>query len=180
MALLLSDNATPCDFPYPQLSGKSNSSGTMDRAVQPVRRCLHYERRCPEETTLYQVVQEHLETFLAQVELETGAGLPEFVQEELDAFLGCGILAHGLLRLRWTVPMRSLSPSPVRSVAFVPPAAPGAWRRRPPTGSITASPGYRCATGCCHFRSRCACCSPPIPSCSRQCCRSFTGSFPDF
>jgi hypothetical protein len=32
----------------------------------------------------------HLETFLAQVEFETGAGLPEFVQEELDAFLECG------------------------------------------------------------------------------------------
>ena len=34
-----------------------------------------YERRCLEETTLYQLVQEHLETFLAQVEQETGAGL---------------------------------------------------------------------------------------------------------
>ena len=39
--------------------------------------------------------QEHLETFVAQVELETGAGLPEFVEEEFDAFLECGILAHG-------------------------------------------------------------------------------------
>ncbi|MGH8587175.1 MAG: hypothetical protein ACREWE_13695, partial [Gammaproteobacteria bacterium] len=35
--------------------------------------------------TLYQVVQEHLETFLAQV--ETGAGLPDFAKKELDAFL---------------------------------------------------------------------------------------------
>jgi len=63
-------------------------------------RCVHYERRRPEETTLYQLVQEYLETFLAQVELETGAGLPEFVKEEFDAFLECGILAHGFLRLR--------------------------------------------------------------------------------
>jgi hypothetical protein len=37
---------------------------------------------------------------LAQVEAETEAGLPEFVQEEFDAFLECGILAHGFLRLR--------------------------------------------------------------------------------
>jgi len=74
----------------------------MDKAVQPAPagRRVHYERRPPEETVLYQLVQEHLETFLDQVELETGAGLPEFVEEEFDAFLECGILAHGFLRLR--------------------------------------------------------------------------------
>ncbi len=59
-----------------------------------------YERRRPEETTLYQVVQEHVETFFAQVEFETGAGLPQFVKDEFEAFLECGILAHGFLRLR--------------------------------------------------------------------------------
>ena len=61
---------------------------------------FHYERRRPEETTLYQVVQEQLETFLAQVEAQTGSGLPEFVKEEFEAFLECGILAHGFVRLR--------------------------------------------------------------------------------
>jgi hypothetical protein len=73
----------------------------MDEAVQPAPagEGLHYERRRPEETTLYRLVQEHLETFLAQVELEAGAGLPDFVREEFDAFLECGILAHGFLRL---------------------------------------------------------------------------------
>ena len=40
-----------------------------------------YERRRPEETTLYQVVQEHLGTFLAQVEAKTGTGLPEFAKD---------------------------------------------------------------------------------------------------
>jgi hypothetical protein len=61
----------------------------MDEAVQPAPagEGLHYERRRPEETTLYRLVQEHLETFLAQVELETGAGLPDFVKDEFDAFL---------------------------------------------------------------------------------------------
>ena len=89
----------------------------MDGTVQPAPagRRIHYERRRPEETTLYQLVQEHLEPFLAQVEAETGAGLPKFVQEEFDAFpslgadsdtslylanLDCGILTHGFLRLR--------------------------------------------------------------------------------
>ena len=74
----------------------------MDYAVQPApaERRVHYERRRPEDTVLYQVVQEHLETFLAQVEAETGARLPEFVKAQFDAFLECGILAHGFLRLR--------------------------------------------------------------------------------
>jgi len=65
----------------------------MDPAVQPAPagRRIHYERRRPEDTVLYQLVQEHLETFLAQVERETGSGLPEFVKGEFEAFLQCGI-----------------------------------------------------------------------------------------
>jgi len=61
----------------------------MGQAVQlaPAGSAFHYERRRPEQTTLYQVVQEHLESFLAQVERETGASLPDFVKVEFDAFL---------------------------------------------------------------------------------------------
>ena len=40
------------------------------------------------------------QSFFAQVEAETGASLPEFVKDEFEAFLQCGILAHGFLRLR--------------------------------------------------------------------------------
>ena len=59
-----------------------------------------YERHRPEETTLYRVVQAHLDTYLAFVDIENGgAGLPTFVTDEFDAFLACGILAHGFLRL---------------------------------------------------------------------------------
>jgi hypothetical protein len=74
----------------------------MGEALQraPAATPVHYERRRPEETTLYRLVQENLETFLAQVETESGSGLPEFVKAEFDAFLACGILAHGFLRLR--------------------------------------------------------------------------------
>ena len=35
-----------------------------------------------------------------QVEAATGTGLAKFVKDEFDAFLECGVLAHGLLRLR--------------------------------------------------------------------------------
>ena len=45
-------------------------------------------------------MQEHLEPFLAQVKAGGVAGLPQFVKDEFDAFLECGILAHGFLRLR--------------------------------------------------------------------------------
>ena len=66
-------------------------------AANPAR----YQRHRPEETTLYRVVQAHLDTFLAGVDIDTGvAGLPTFVTDEFDAFLACGILAHGFLRLR--------------------------------------------------------------------------------
>jgi hypothetical protein len=74
----------------------------MGQAAQraPASNAVHYERRRPEESLLYRLVQEQFETFLAQVEAGTGASLPEFIKEEFDAFLECGILAHGFLRLR--------------------------------------------------------------------------------
>ena len=78
--------------PYPDDAGDVARTATRS-AHNPA--ALLYQRRRPEETTLYQLVQEHVETFFAQVELETGAGLPQFVKDEFDAFLQCGILAHG-------------------------------------------------------------------------------------
>ena len=74
------------------------------RPVQPWARhqCgqpVHYERHRPEQTTLYRLVQAHAATFFADVEAATGARLPQFVKDEFDAYLECGILAHGFLRL---------------------------------------------------------------------------------
>ncbi len=61
---------------------------------------VQYERHSPEQTTLYRLVQEHAATFFAQAEAAAGAGVPPFVKDEFEAFLECGILAHGFLRLR--------------------------------------------------------------------------------
>ncbi|MDP1901156.1 MAG: transposase zinc-binding domain-containing protein [Rubrivivax sp.] len=63
---------------------------------------VHYERHRPEQTALYRLVQQHAATFIAETETEAAAGadLPQFVKDEFDAFLDCGILAHGFLRLR--------------------------------------------------------------------------------
>ena len=57
-----------------------------------------YRRREPENTVLYQVVREHLETFLARRQ-EQGHPVPRFIERELRAFLECGILAHGFVRV---------------------------------------------------------------------------------
>jgi len=45
-------------------------------------------------------VQQHAATFFEQAEAAAGADLPQFVKDEFDPFLECGILAHGFLRLR--------------------------------------------------------------------------------
>lgn len=57
-----------------------------------------YERRRPEKTLLYQLVQQNLLSFYDQLEREHGSSLPDFVKKEFDEFLKCGILAHGFLR----------------------------------------------------------------------------------
>ena len=54
----------------------------------------------PEQTTLYRLVQQHAATFFAQADETTGADMPQFVKDGFVAFLGCGMLAYGFLRLR--------------------------------------------------------------------------------
>ena len=68
----------------------------MATAAQPR---TSYQRRTPEQTSLYRAVQEHLDTFLAQAE-SAGARVPAFVKREFADYLKCGILAHGFARLR--------------------------------------------------------------------------------
>jgi hypothetical protein len=57
-----------------------------------------YERRRPEKSLLYQLVQQNLLSFYEQIEREHDSPLPDFVKKEFDEFLRCGILAHGFLR----------------------------------------------------------------------------------
>jgi hypothetical protein len=59
-----------------------------------------YQPRDPSSTVLYQVIAEHLETFLASLDADSDAtGLPVYMQREFYDYLQCGILAHGFLRL---------------------------------------------------------------------------------
>jgi hypothetical protein len=59
-----------------------------------------YQRRRPAETVLYQLVQEHLETFLTLSDEGTGGGLPGYVERDFRKYLDCGILARGFARAR--------------------------------------------------------------------------------
>jgi len=59
---------------------------------------FEYQSRQPEESILYRVVAENLETFLSRQQ-ERGRVVPRFVEKELRAFLDCGILARGFLRV---------------------------------------------------------------------------------
>ena len=59
---------------------------------------LEYRPRRPEESVLYGVVAGHLDTFLAR-QRERGRLVPRFVERELRAFLDCGVLARGFLRV---------------------------------------------------------------------------------
>ena len=61
-----------------------------------------YRPRRPTTTPLYPVVQHHLETFLAQATQTDpmGFGPPAWVERNLQAYLKCGILAHGFARAR--------------------------------------------------------------------------------
>jgi hypothetical protein len=54
-----------------------------------------YARRRPEQTVLYRLVQQHLETYLALACDGDGHAVPGYVERELRRYLECGILAYG-------------------------------------------------------------------------------------
>jgi len=84
-----------------------------------------YEPRDPSRTVLYHVIADHLETFLASLDADPAApGLPAYVQREFYAYLQCGILAHGFLRLGCdTCPKELLLPFSCKRRGFCPSCA---------------------------------------------------------
>ena len=60
---------------------------------------IRYSPRSPESTPCYTIIQHHLAMFLADRAAE-GRPLPKYVIDEFEAFLRCGIHAHGFLRVR--------------------------------------------------------------------------------
>jgi len=58
-----------------------------------------YEQRKPEETLLYQLIEQYYPELKTTME-DQGRPLPMYVQEEFDAYLKCGRLEHGFLRVQ--------------------------------------------------------------------------------
>jgi len=58
-----------------------------------------YRRHRPEQTLLYQIVDEYYPAFKAHLAAQ-GRGLPGYVEQEFEDYLRCGRLEHGFLRVR--------------------------------------------------------------------------------
>ena len=83
----------------------------------------------PRQTLLYQIVQTHYPTFLAEL-ASRERHLPDYVQHEFEDYLTCGRLEHGFLRIRCSDRhAERLSRSAVSAAGSVRVAARGGWRR---------------------------------------------------
>lgn len=58
-----------------------------------------YERRTPEKTVLYSVLQNYMAAFRRELSSK-GKSLPLYVEEEFEAFFDCGMLENGFTRLK--------------------------------------------------------------------------------
>ncbi len=58
-----------------------------------------YERHRPERTLLYQLVEDYYPALKAHLAAQ-GTALPSYVEREFEAYLKCGRLEHGFLRVR--------------------------------------------------------------------------------
>ena len=67
--------------------------------ASPYGRSYRYARHRPENTLLYQLVDEYYPAFVERM-AANGTPLPEYVQREFEAYLRCGRLEHGFLRVR--------------------------------------------------------------------------------
>lgn len=57
-----------------------------------------YARHAPEKTLLHEVIRAEIEPFLARARSQ-GAPVARFVEREIRAYLACGVLAHGFIRV---------------------------------------------------------------------------------
>jgi ribosomal protein S27E len=58
-----------------------------------------YQRHRPERTVLYSIISRHYPRFVQAIE-GSGGHLPQFVRQEFDEYLKCGLLEHGFLRVK--------------------------------------------------------------------------------
>ncbi|MFN9656738.1 MAG: transposase [Dolichospermum sp.] len=76
-------------------AGRATPAGTPSSARSRART---YARHDPQRTLLYALVQAHYPDFLAQLAAQDRP-LPTYVREAFEAYLRCGVLEHGFLRV---------------------------------------------------------------------------------
>ncbi len=59
-----------------------------------------YQQRRPEQSTLYQVVAQYMQTLFAEAEQQNGHGYPVHVKREFERYLRCGQFCCGFARVR--------------------------------------------------------------------------------
>ena len=77
----------------PHVAARTARTASRDRDTG------RYQSHRPEQTLLYQIVDEYYPAFAALM-AEQGKELPGYVQREFEEFLQCGRLEHGFLRVR--------------------------------------------------------------------------------
>ena len=112
-----------------------------------------YERHRPEQTLLYQLVEEYYPAFVAQLAAQ-GTQLPGYVQRDFEDYLKCGRLEHGFLRVR------------------------GAWRKALPCWWMRCCPVSPCANGCSACLTRSGFCLPAALRSWARCSASSTARLP--
>ena len=61
---------------------------------------VKYERHKPEQTLLYQIIEKYYPQFLSHMG-QQDKYLPKYVRSEFEAYLKCGRLEYGFLRVRY-------------------------------------------------------------------------------
>ena len=102
-----------------------------------------YERHRPEQTLLYQLVEQYYPAFVAELAVQ-GRPVPAYVQRQFEEYLKCGRFEQGFLRVRCEACHREcLAAGDAGSVRAV---GRGAGWRAPPCWSTTSCPRCRSAS----------------------------------
>ena len=134
-----------------------------------------YERHRPEHTLLDQLIEQHYPALIAQLDAQ-GRSLPPHVHQEFEAYLKCGRLEHGFLRVRCaTYQLERLVVFSCKKRGFCPSC--GA-RRMAETATLLSDevfPDAPLRQWVISFPFRYGTCSLPIPRQWVRLCASFTG-----
>ena len=96
-----------------------------------------YERHRPEHTLLDQLIEQHYPALIAQLDAQ-GRSLPPHVHQEFEAYLKCGRLEHGFLRVRCaTCRLERLVAFSCKKRGFCPSCGPAAWQLTRLDASLT-------------------------------------------